>query len=300
MLGTRNKVGTLEEDLKEVGLDPNKVIGEIDRMSDRLQEVRRNPGSGGPPVPGAASSRAAENRGLYEDRQPPTRQGYAPAGGTKPLTLAEQARRELRAAGVDPEKSLDEAFKVMKKKRKTAAQKLAARLYRKGKKAALRVASRLYRKRNKRKIAMRAKKKLKKFGAKLLAKLHKAGKRIVMSNDDALANLREDLNNPNASGDHVNEHEEAAFNAGLLTLHLAEVFEVLGDKESAETLYTLSDVAADLSEDLEALGTSDLSEAQEEKLRRVIDQTVKGLRVWEGLGSPTLFQAIEATQASEG
>ena len=38
-----------------------------------------------------------------------------------------------------------------------------------------------------------------------------------------------------------------------------------------------------------------------EKLRRVLDQTVKALRVWEGFGSPTLFQAITAAnQAVEG
>ena len=52
---------------------------------------------------------------------------------------------------------------------------------------------------------------------------------------------------------------------------------------------------------VDKVGKADLSEDQEEKLRRVLDQTVKALRVWEGFGSPTLFQAITAAnQAVEG
>lgn len=303
MLGTKMKVGTLEESLKEVGLDAGKVLGEIDRVTGRLSESRSNPGAGGPPIPGAAPARSVENRGLYEGRQTP---GSAPRSTGKPsggaVTLAEQARRELSAAGVDPAANQAEAFRAIKKLRKTAAMKLAARLYRKGKKATLRVASRMYRKRNKRKILLRAKKKLKKFGAKMLAKLHKAGKRVMMQHaDTALANLREDLNTGGGNDEVVNSYEEAAFNSGMLAMHLGEVFEALGDKESAETMYSLSDIASDLSEDLEKVGESDLSEGQEEKLRRVLDQTVKALRVWEGFGSPTLFQAIDAgNRAVEG
>jgi tetratricopeptide (TPR) repeat protein len=306
MLGTKMKVGSLEEDLKEVGLDAGKVLGEIDRVTGRLSEARTNPGAGGPPVPGAAPARSVENRGLYEGRQTPGSRpssASAPArAGGKALTLAEQARRELSADGTDPAANQAEAFRAIKKKRKSAAMKLAARLYRKGKKATLRVASRMYRKRNKRKILLRAKKKLKKFGAKMLSKLHKAGKRIMMQHaDTALANLREDLNTGGNADEAVNSYEEAAFNSGMLAMHLGEVFEALGDKESAETMYSLSDIASDLSEDLDKVGEADLSEGQEEKLRRVLDQTVKALRVWEGFGSPTLFQAITAAnQAVEG
>ncbi len=297
MLGTKTNVGTLEESLKEVGLDAGKVIGEIDRMTGRLAESRGNPA---PPIPSTgAPARSVENRGLYEGGQPPTgnrQQGAAPAG--KVTTLAEQARAELRAAGVDPSKNVEEAFVAIKKKRKTAAMKLAGRLMRKKFRAVRRVASRMYRKRNKRKILIRAKKKLRKFGAKTLAKLHKAGKRIMMQHaDQALSNLREDLNSPSGSADTSNQYEEAAFNAGMLASHLGEVFEALGDKESAETMFAVSDIASDLSEDLEKIGEADLSEGQEEKLRRVLDQTVKALKVWEGFGSPTLFQAIEHAEA---
>jgi hypothetical protein len=46
------------------------------------------------------------------------------------------------------------------------------------------------------------------------------------------------------------------------------------------------------------IGEADLSEGQEEKLRRVLDKTVNAVRVWESFGSPTLFQAIEAGRAA--
>jgi hypothetical protein len=297
MLGTKMKVGSLEEDLKEVGLDAGKVLGEIDRMTGKLAEAR--PGSASPPVApqGQVPSRLAEDRNLLGGG------GGRPAqGGGKAKTLAEQARAELRAAGVDPAANKEEAFRAVKKIRKSAAQKLAARLYRKGKKAALRVASRMYRKRNKRKILLRAKKKLKKFGSKMLAKLHAAGKRVVMAhNDQALANLREALNNPSAGGpDTENSYEEAAYNAGLLAMYLGEVFEAVGDKESAETMFSVSDIAADLSEDLEKIAEGDLSEGQDEKLRRVLDSVTKAAKVWEGMGSPTLFQAIEVVAKGAG
>ncbi len=302
MLGRKGQVGTIEEGLTEVGLDAGKVIGEIERMTGRLQEVRKDPGAGGPPVPGKGEPRAKENRDLYEGRETPRSThsaggGGGGGGGGKALTLKEQAHAEMRAAGLDPSKNVEEAFKVIRKKRKTSAQKLALRLYRKSKKAVLRVASRMYRKRNKRKILVRAKKKLKKFGSKMLAKLHKAGKRIVMSNDTALANLREDLNKVGGGDSEGNSYEEAAYNAGLLSMYIGEVFEVLGDVESAETMFALSDQAADLADTLEAVGDGDLSDGQEDKLRKILDRSVAGLKVWEGFGSPTLFQAIEAAQA---
>lgn len=298
MFGHKGQVGTIEEGLSEVGLDPSKVIGEMERMTGKLAEAR----AGGPPIrTEGAPSRAAENRSLYEGRETP-RPAHAPqGGGGKPAvvkTLKAQAFEECLAAGIDPSKNIEEAFKVVKKKRKSAAQKLASRLYRKSKKAALRVASRMYRKRNKRKILLRAKKKIKKFGSKMLAKLHKAGKRIVMSNDQALANLREDLNSPSGSAEKSNSYEEAAFNAGMLSMYLGEVFEVLGDEESAETMFSLSDQAADLAEALEAIEEGDLSDTQEERLRKILSRSVQGLKVWEGLGSPTLYQAIEASQAT--
>jgi len=285
-------VGTIEEDLKAVGLDPGKMLGDIDRMTGRLQEASRNPGAGGPPVRGATPpATGVENRNLLsEDRR--TSGGKAPAG--KYLTITEQARRQLKDAGLDPRANTAEAFRAIKKLRKTAAMKLAGRLYRKAHKATMRVASRMYRKRNKRKILVRARKKLQKFGSKMLHKLHAAGKRIVMQHADTqLANLRESLNSgvPGSSGK-LNPHEESAHNAGLLSMYLGEVFEALGDKESAQTMYDLSDVASDLAEDLDRIASSDVSDAQEEKLQRVLAKTVDALKVWEGFGSPTLFQAI--------
>lgn len=301
MLG-KNGVKSLDESFREVGLDSGKVLGEIDRMSGLMEARAKHPGAGGPPVPGTADPKSVENRNLYEHGKPPVAPGRAPAGGGSRrvvITMAEQARRELKAAGTDPAANQEEALKIVKKKRHTAAEKLAARLGRKKRKGKLRMASKLYRKRNKRKIILRAKKKIAKFGRAVLAKLHKAGKRIMMSTDQDLANLREDLNKPgtSASAETSNQFEESAYNAGLLSLYIGEVFESLGDKESAETMFTLSDTASDLAGELEKLGESEMSDGQEERLRSVLGQTVKALKVWEGFGSPTLFQALEARLA---
>lgn len=306
-------VRSIEEDLQEVGLKPTAVVGEIERMTQGLAEAKKNGGNAGPPVSGTAPPRSVENRALQESRtggapagKPGRKSSEKPVSETAPrdakgkrVTLAEGARQALRDAGKDPAANQDEAFKVIKKIRKTAAMKLASRLYRKAHKSAMRVASRVYRRRNKRKIAVRMKRKLKKFGRGLLQKLHKAGRRIVMSDDSALANLREDLNSNGgvASGDSQNQYEDAAHNAGVVSMLMAEVFEALGDQASADTMQALSDVSSDLADDLGKLGADGtMSESQDERLRKVLAQVVKGLKVYEGMGSPGLFDAIRASR----
>lgn len=284
MLGNM-KIVPLEEGLKELGLDPEKALGEIHRTT-ALAENRAN----GYQVPGGV----------------PTSHEPAPAVAAP-------------AATEDPEE-LDEAFKIVKKMFKTAGEKMKGKLARKkiglGK---LRRAAKMFRKKFKRKIMKRAKKKLAKFGAAGLAKMHKMRKRIVMDEPapaapavaesggekTTLQQLREDLNalakpqEPQVEADQVEEdtyspYEEAAFNAGMLSCYLGEVFELAGDAESAKTMYDLSDEGADLSEMLDGFDEGDqLDEDQEQRLGKILEGVEKGLRLHEEFGHPLPAAVIE-------
>jgi hypothetical protein len=272
----RNKtVQPLEEGLKEIGLDPEQTIGQIQKTTDLIN--RRMDGGNGGGAPG-----------YTQPQQPPK-----PPQGLREVSETPQGTTpDPTGDGED----LDEAVKVVKRKRVSMFKKMMAKRSRKKRKGKLRRAAKMYYKKFKKKIAKRAKIKLKKFGKAGLAKLHKMGKMIRMS-DDNLANLREDLNTGGGSGDNANPFEEAAFNAGMLALYLGEIFEAAGDIESAETMYDVSDAAADLSEAWDTLAEDDeLDEDQEAQLERVLDSTIKALRVYEGMGAPSLMDVIEATE----
>ena len=255
MLNRKNKVTSLEESFKEIGLDPGKTLDEMNRFANLVEAKTKKPG---PP-----------------EVQPGQIEG-APAPKKK-------------------EEPVEEAFQVKKKKRQTAAQRLKARLGRRRHKAERRKASKMYRKRNKRKIVRRMKAKLRKFGAGRLAKIHAAGRRVVMAHADSeLANLREELNSlVEGVNDEPNSFEEAAYNAGVISMYLGEVFEQAGDEQSAETMFTLSDLAADISEELDALSEEEVSEGQQEKLRKILEGVVRALKVYEGIGSPSVYEAME-------
>lgn len=275
-------VQPLEEGLKEIGLDPQKTLGEMHRTT-KLVEARLGVGNGG----GLPS--------YLQPRQP----GQAPA--------------ETPTSDGPSGEPVDEAFKAVRVKVKTAGEKLKSKLARKkqglGK---LRRKSKMYYKKFKRKIAKRAAKKLAKFGRAGLEKLHKMKKRITMSSqpdESPLAGLREDLNSLGGeqhADDRSNPFEEAAFNAGLLASHLGEMFEAFGDEQSAETMYAISDQAADLSESLDALGEEDeLDEDQSACLNRILEGVIKAMRMYEEMGAPSLdqildFKAEEAEAEGEG
>lgn len=270
----RNKtVRPLSEELADIGLDPEKTLGEIHRTT-ALIDKRMNGNTGG----GAPSYVNPGQRILHE--------------------VNEYQQHSLMSHDDGDGEGVEEAMQVMRKQRKSAAEKLKAKRSRKKRKSKLRKAAKMYYKKAKRKILQRAKKKLKKFGKAGLEKLHKMGRRIVMS-DDRISNLREDLNIGSAS-ENSNPYEEAAFSAGMLTMYLGEIFEAAGDLESAETMYDVSDAAADMSESWSVLGEEDeLDEDQSEKLERVLDHTVKALKVYEAMGAPSLMDVIEAMDEDE-
>jgi hypothetical protein len=268
-LNRNRTVRPLTEELKEIGLDPEKTISEIQRTT-ALIDKRMGGGNGG------GSPAYTRDRQLQEVREQP---------GTP-----------SRQSASDEE--LDEALKVVRKKRVTMGEKLKAKRGRRKRRSALRKAAKMYYKKFKRKILKRAAKKLKKFGKAGLEKLHKMGRRITMG-DDRVANLREELNT-GGSGENSNPYEEAAFSAGMLSMYLGEIFEAAGDQESAETMYDVSDAAADLSEGLASLGEDDEPEdEQKQRLERILDHAVRAIRVYEGMGAPSLFDVIEATESAE-
>jgi hypothetical protein len=271
-------VRPLNEELKEMGLDPEQTLGQIQHTSS-LIDKRMGGGNGG----GAPDyTQRPQGQGQQRDLQEVS---GTPGAGKPPASSTD---------GGD----LEEAVRVVKRKRVSAAEKLAGKRARKKKKGKLRRLAKVYYKKAKRKILKRAKMKLKKFGKAGLQKLHKMGKRIVMGNDE-LANLREDLNT-GGSSDKSNPFEEAAFNAGLLALYLGEIFEAAGDQESAETMYDVSDAAADLSESWANLDEEDeLEEDQQAQLERVLEHVTKALRVYEGMGAPSMMDVIEAVEDPE-
>jgi len=272
-LNRNRQVRPLEEELKDMGLDPQKTIGEIQRTTDLIN--KRMGGGNGGGAPGYTQSQQQQPRqGLQEVSQQP---GGTPAPAS--------------GGGED----LEEAIKIVRKKRVTAAERLAAKRVRKKRKAKIKRAAKMYYKKAKKKILKRAKIKLKKFGKAGLEKLHKMGRRIFMGNE-ALANLQEDLNT-GGGAEGSNPYEEAAFSAGMLALYLGEIFEAAGEVQSAETMYDVSDKAAELSEAWANLNDEDeLEEDQEGQLERVLESVIKALRVYEAMGAPSLMDVIEATE----
>lgn len=191
-----------------------------------------------------------------------------------------------------------EAFQAVKKAIRSAAEKLKARLFRKKNRAANKKASKIYAKRNKKKIAKRAKLRLKKFGADRLAKLHAQGRRVMMAHADLpeLKALREDLNtlSENIDVSKIGPYADAAFNAGYMAVMLGEVFELHGDMKSAETMYAASDRAADLDEAIGSAQTEeDVSAENMENLKGLLDIVLRGIRVHEGMGMPSLGESID-------
>lgn len=270
----RNKtVRPLSEELEEMNLDPSKFSGEIQRTTALIDKRMGGGNGGGPPASVTGSDRQLQEVSNKPSGAAPPAPASAPAGG----------------------EGIDEAYRAVRKKRVSAGERLKARRQRRAGRSQARRAAKQYRRGAKRKIAKRRMAKLRKFGKAGLEKLHKTGKRIVMG-DDKLANLREDLNT-GVVGDDSNPFEEAAFNAGMLALYLGQIFEAAGDLESAETMFDVSDAAADLSEAWASLAEDDeLDEDQQAQLERVLESTVKALRFYEGMGAPSLYDVIEATE----
>jgi hypothetical protein len=275
-------VQPLNEGLREVGLDPDKALAEIHRR-DKLVSARMRGGAGG----GAPGYVRQPQRQPQQTTTTPVTEGREPGEGEETAV------------------ALDEAIRTVRKRRLTSSEKSKGRRQRRKTRSTRKAYSKKYRSRMRRKIARRSKMKRKKFGGTAgLAKLHKMGRRIVMSADSALANLREDLNSQAAGGQgSTNAYDDAAFNAGLLAMYLGEMFEAYGDTQSAQTMFDASDVGADLSEEFEKLGAdadAELDEVQEEKLQALLQSVVKGLRIYEAMGNPSFAEIVDHVTEANG
>ena len=281
MLGKMKEFRSLEEELQEVGINADLALSQIERTT------------------GLVERRLQEHVPAFE--APTTVEAPEPGAPTHPLAVEGE--------------EMDESFKVIKKLFKTAGEKMKAKLGRKKQGLAkLRRNAKMYRRKNKRKIKKRMAKKLRKFGAAGLERLHKARKRVVMSepqpelpslgeSTSRIAQLREDLN---SFGQHPEQsqqveskkddspYEEMAYYAGLVASELAEVFLAWGDEEASQTMEAVSDAAAELSEMLEDFAPGDeLGEDEEERLFRIIEAINKGFKLHEEMGAPTVDQVVE-------
>lgn len=269
MLNRNKKVIPLEEGFKELGLDPEKMIGSMERNTVLVeQRSPGTPGSAGPPI------------SSYGD----------------PAHVTDQALVD----GSDAGDQVDEGVRRVRVKRGTAAKRARkkAKIARRGKKGVLARTAKLYRR------GAAGKRAIAKHQRLVKGKKRKKGERFVTADVDGpqdLASLREDVN---AGGGlleaDMTSYEEAALNAAYLCALLCEVFDVIGEAETTETVFEVSESGASLSEDLEGIDSKeDMTEEQTQAFEELITTTVKALRFWEGLGAPTLYEAIELRMASE-
>lgn len=262
------QVRSLEEELSEIGLNPEQTIGQIQRTTSLIeQRMGGGPGNGG---------------GAPVYTQPQERPQPSPGS-----TPAEQ---------MDEGEEIEEAVKLKRVKRKTAGEKLMSRRQYRKMRSKAKMAGKQYRQRHKRQIARRRAILKKKFGAGPRRK----GFRVVRESEEeiSLDQLREDINGSvAATSSDMNPFCEAALNAGMLAMHYGEMFEALGDEETAERLFAQSDIAADLANQFASLGEDDeLDQDSENRLSSVLEHVTKGMRFHEALGCPTLVKLIEAVE----
>lgn len=288
------QVRPLSEELEGIGLDPDRVMDDIERNSGLLESH-----AGSPPASDAVRPR------LYEEADDPTSddEGITFTDGDEPIEgegfvewdgsdladdeevsfLGERMVRHKRGYRVDP--------KTGKLKKVKASQKRKEKAQRRKKKGKLRAASKMYYKRKKTKIKKRRKR---------LSKSGKQKKGFIVRQEGVAAQLnqlREELESSSVNTGEVSPHEEAAINAGWLAHLLGECFEAMGDDEAGEMLYRMSDTAADLSEAIEAVG-GEMSEDLEAKLTSLLEGVTKALSTHEEIGSPSLFESLDMGEAN--
>lgn len=264
-----NAAQTIEEGLREVGIDPDRAMGEFRRTANLVEARTR----------GYQGRIERDTSGIEES-----------APGQIDEAAFKIIKKLFRTAGEKVKEKLG------RKKRGLAKLARQSRMYRKKNK-------RKIAKRQKKKLAKfgakglaRLHKMRKRITMSAPAGSSLASLRESLSGSSSIAQLREDLatvGNEAKSGNY-NPYEEAAFNAGLLAYYLGEVFDVSGDTASAEAMFQVSDAAADLSQALDGLGEDDtLGEAQEQKLVAILESIQKGLRLHEEMGQPLVSQAMD-------
>lgn len=274
------RVRPLSEELEGIGLDPDRVMNDIERNAGLLEQH-----FGSPPSSEAVRGRLLEDAAQDEP-------GDELDDDDTELDLDEDEMSLFDEAEVLDERIVvhkkgfrkdPETGKMVKVSIQQKRKEKAARMEKKG---SLRAAARAYRKRFKTKIAKRRKKLAKKPVKKGMIR------RMESTAAARLSQLREELETSSINIGEVSPYEEAAINAGWLALLLGECFEAMGDVEAGEMLYAMSDSAAALSENIEAL-EGEMDEATEAKLASLLEGVSKALATHEDLGSPSLFEAIE-------
>lgn len=282
MLLTKNRtVRSLEEDLKDIGIDGEKFAGRVDHMTGLMEE--RSDG------------------GRWKGAPPIARYGYGPQGSAHV-----DEERELSEVEGDPDaEPLEEA-------RVTAARSKAER--RKAKKAAKKkrredpMAHKMKIIKGRTASAKRSRQKSRKrvdraVNKKRQAALHRAGRRVMTrgfdgqpaneeiesileSDDDFQAALAEQAALPKQTA-----FSEAASNVSEIAMRFAEIFGLVEEAEVAAAMEDLRESAEAFYEEVE--GVEELDESQEVALKAMVSKIGKAIRFYEGLGSPSLTEACE-------
>jgi len=285
MYGEDRTVRPLEEDIESLGLDPNKIIGDMDRNCKLVEEWSTAPLGG----EGVREDPLQEDCGCGDIYQE-VGSDSAPSDvyeevddddediDGEPETMDEALKRRKKGYRMDASGKMVKVSKQQLRKEKAARRK---------KRGALKAASRLYRKRFKSKIAKRRKMRKGKTKKGFIVRQES----VNIQASDRLSQLKEDLESTSTNTGDVSEYEDAALNAGYLAHLLGECFEAIGDQSIADMLYTMSDTGATISEEIEANG-GELSESIEEKLNGLLEGVSKAMAAHEDLGQPSLHESI--------
>jgi len=272
-------VRPLSEELEGIGLDPDRVMGDIEHNSGLLESH-----AGSPPPSDAVRPRYIEEDSSNVDFEEESENDEMEWDGEdlnedeELEFLGEKIVRRKKGYREDP--TTGKMVKV------TSAEKRKEKAKRRKKRGKLKAAARMYRKRFKTKIKKRRKR---------LARSGKQKKGFIVRQESVasqLRQLREDLETSTVNTGEPSPYEEAAINAGWLALLLGECFESMGDVRTGEMLYAMSDSAAALSESIED-NEGELDEELEAKLTSILESVTKALATHEEIGSPSLFESIE-------
>jgi len=297
------KIRPLEEEMRDIGLNPEKTIGAMERGVGLLEQA---------PLPRDISGLKEGSdvpRSLREVGEALREDVEEPVEEADDETV--EANETIDGGIYVSEDELQEAFQLIRKMIKTAAEKAkASRAYKKVRSVARRAAAMFYR-RNKRKISKKKKKLRAKYGGEAgLAKIHAGGKRRIQQTGlDAISNIREELEEAEArmkaaaelstvEAEHAEDipitpYEEAAVKAGLILMYLGECFEDV-DIEAAAAMYDLSDGAAELAEELE--GVEEIDEEVEQRLESLFLATARVMKAHYEIGAPTAIMVLEAIE----
>jgi hypothetical protein len=322
------EVRPLEEELKDLGLDPEKVVNEIERQSGLLATRQVPNASGLQDGDKTPRSLRAVGEGLVEAKEKAPLGsgerfdklaselkdkgaenpealaawiGRKKYGKEKMASMAASGQKEQIEQAAEGQPIAEAGFYMKKKLRGSIARKAKRQRHREylQNRGTEKTAAKMYRKQKKVKLKRTAQMKSKKFGTERLSKLHQRGIRVIRGKkpqkewSDQIATLREELRGGVASVTEAVEmtpYVEAALNASILAMYLSEVFDATGDKESGTLLMNLSRVAGTLHEEME--GIAEPTEEQESKLTKVLDGIIKSYSVYEEMGSPSLGDAI--------